>query len=191
MPVNPGFAELGRDYYMRDPSILGESFSRLGHVNTPITLVSGTLQITAMYLPAGAPVGHLKACSASSSISGPTHWWFSLLDSSLNQLAATADQGSAAWALNTPKSLAVATIAAGAASVFTTTYSGLYYFGVDVTATTPNNLMGVSQTGIGLISEAPVLCGASDTGQTTPPGFPHTATAITPGTIPFYCAATT
>ena len=192
MPVNPGFSELGRDYYMRDPSIISETFSRLGHINTPLSLASGTLQMTALYLPAGVPVGHLATCSSSASITGPTHWWFGLYDSSLNQLALTADQTNTAWALNTYKSLAVATIASGASATFTPAYTGLYYFGILATwSGSGNNIMGVQQTGIGIISQSPVLCGASDTGQTTPPAFPHTATSITPGVNPLYCAAAT
>jgi hypothetical protein len=192
MPITPGFSELGRDYYMRDPSILGETISRLGQVNSILTLASGTLQMTAMYLPANVTIGHLATSSGSVSASGPTHWWFGLYDSSLNQLAVTADQTSTAWSLNTYKSLAVATIASGASATFTTTYTGLYYFGiVETWSGTGSNLMGVSQTGIGIISQSPVLCGTSDTGQTTPPAFPHTATSITASTIPFYAAAAT
>lgn len=192
MPVNPGFSELGRDYYMRPSTVLGETFSRLGQVNTAFSLASGTLQLTAMYLPANAVVGHLETSSASSSISSPTHWWFSLLDSNLAQLAVTADQTTTAWALNTYKSLAVATIASGASATFTTTYGGLYYFGIMAAwSSSGNNIMGVSHTGIGLTSRAPVLCGASDTGLTTPPAFPYTAGAITAGVNPLYGAAAT
>jgi hypothetical protein len=192
MPVNPGFTELGRDYFMRDPSILGETFSRLGHINTAFTLSSGTLQVTAMYLPAGVPVGHLAASTDGAGINGPTHWWFNLLDSSLNQLAVTADQTSTAWTLNTYKSLAVATIASGASTTFTPTYTGLYYFGMAATwSSSGPSIMGVVQTGTGITGQSPILCGQSDTGLTTPPGFPHTATAITPGTNALYCAAAT
>ena len=192
MPVNPGFGELGRDYFMRDPSILGETFSRLGQVNTATNLASGTLQMTAMYLPANVTIGHLATCSGSSSISSPTHWWFGLYDGSLNQLAVTADQTSTAWALNSYKSLAVATIASGASTTFTTTYTGLHYFGILAAWSVSGiNIMGVSQTGVGLTTQVPILCGISDLAQTTPPGFPHTATTITPGTAPLYCAAAT
>jgi hypothetical protein len=190
MPVNPGFAQLGRDSYLRPSTVVGETFSRLGHVNTAFTLASGTVQETAMYLPAGLTIGHLAACTDGAGINGPTHWWFRLSDSSLNQLAVTADQGSTAWALNTYKSLAVATIASGASAVFTTTYDGLYYFGINATwSGSGPSIMGVAQTGIGLTSQAPVLCGTSDAGQTTPPAFPHTATSITAGANPLYCAA--
>lgn len=192
MPITPGFSELGRDYHMRDPSIIGETISRLGQVNSALSLANGTLQMTAMYLPANVTIGHLAMCTDGAGISGPTHWWFGLYDSSLNQLAVTADQTSTAWSLNTYKSLAVATIASGASATFTTTYTGLHYFGVVATWTgSGNTVMAVSQTGVGIISQSPVLCGASDTTQTTPPAFPHTATSITPGTLPFYAAAAT
>lgn len=192
MPVNPGFTELTRDSYMRDPSILGETVSRLSHVNTAFTLSSGTLQMTAMYLPANAVVGHLAACTATAGITGPTHWWFGLYDNNLAQLAVTADQTSTAWAANTYKSLAVATIASGASSTFTTTYTGLYYFGVLAAwSTTAPSIMGCALISSGLPSQSPVLCGASDTGQTAPPAFPHTATSLTAGQNPLYCAAAT
>lgn len=190
MAVNPGFSELGRDAAMRDPSILGETISRMGHVNTAFTLSSGTLQMTAIYLPANAVVGHLAACSASAGITGPTNWWFGLYDNNLVQLATTANQTTTAWAANTYKSLAVATIASGASSTFTTTYSGLHYFGVLATwSTTAPSLMACALISSGLPSQSPVLCGTSDTGQTTPPAFPHTATALTVGQNPLYCAA--
>ena len=133
MPVNPGFGEQGRDYYMRSSTILGETISRQGQINSAYSMVSGTLQMTAMYLPANVTVGHLATCS-SAAITTPTHWWFGLYDSNRVQLAITADQTTTAWAANTYLPLAIATIALGASATFTTTYTGLYYFGIMVAA---------------------------------------------------------
>ena len=178
--------------YLRASSILGETISRAGQMNSSVGLNSGTLLMTAMYLPAGVTVGHLATSSGSAGMSSPTHWWFGLYDSNLNQLAVTADQTSTAWAANTYMSLAVATIASGASSTFTTTYTGLYYFGILGTwSVSGANIMAVAQAGTGITSQAPVLCGTSDTSQTTPPSFPHTATAITAGTSLIYGAAAT
>lgn len=182
----------GRDYYMRASTILGETISRAGQMNTSLGLSSGTVQMAAMFLPAGVTIGHLATSSGSSPINGPTHWWFGLYDNNLAQLAVTADQTNTAWAANTPQSLAIATIASGASAAFTTTYTGLYYFGVLATwSSSGPNIMGVAHAGTGLTAQAPVLCGISDTGQTTPPSFPHTATAITAGTGLIYGSAAT
>jgi len=161
---------------------LGESIPRYGQMNSAVSLSSGTLLMTALYLPAGVTVGHLATASGGATFSGPTHWWFALYDNNLVQLATTADQTNTAWASNTYKTLAVATIASGASATFTTTYTGLYYFGVAATwSSTGPNIMGLVQSSAALTTLPPVIAGTSDTGLTTPPSFPHTATAITPG----------
>jgi hypothetical protein len=139
---------------------------------------SGTLYMQALTIPAGFVIGHLAFVSGTQAAVTPTHWWFGLYDLNRVQLATTADQTTGAWAANTEKSLAVATIASGASSTFTTTYSGFYYIGFMMTATTVPTLYGTN-CGTTLIALAPITSGTSDTGATTPPAFPHTAGAIT------------
>ncbi len=183
----------GRDYYMRSSTYLGETVSRAGQMNgTYGTGTSGTLSLFGIFLPSGVTVGHLAFCTATAGITGPTHWWFGLYDSSLAQLAVTADQGSTAWTNNSFQSLAIATIASGASSTFTTTYTGLHFIGVMVAYSgSAPNLFSVQHNNTPILAQSPVIAGTSDTGQTTPPAFPHTATALTAVSFIPYGAAIT
>lgn len=167
-----------RDKYLK-PDIAGyETIPRAGGaINTVTTPTSGTLWLMGIALPAGYPVSNITFVSNSATIT-PANWWFGLWDSSRVQLALTADQTTAAWAANVAKTLAIATTAAGAASSFTTTYEGMHYLGYMMKAATAPQLMA-SPLGAGIGSLVPILYGSSDTGQTTPPAFPHTANALT------------
>lgn len=144
-----------------------------------VTPTGGTLTMVGVWLPAGYPVGHLAFSSGSVAAVTPTHWWFSLHDSSRVMLAVTADQTSTAWAATTVKSLAVATIASGAAASFTTTYSGIHYVGFMMTAGTLVNLVNVAINNTLATTQTPALVGISSASLTTPPAFPFTAAALT------------
>src|SRR5438132_1569923 len=141
---------------------------------------SGTLQVSAIWLPSGLVHNNIAVRSGTTGANGPTHWWFGLYGNGLGLLAATADQTSTAWAASTSKVLAIATIASGASASFTTIYSGLYYVGFLMTSTVSNvSLVTVPSliNGIG-----PVLGATSDTGLTTPSAFPHTAASLVAAT---------
>jgi len=167
------------DTYLRSASIIGETTPRAGMLNTGLLLVTQTLYLAAVALPAGAVVGHLQFAGAAG-MTTPSHWWFGLYDNLLNQLAVTADQTTTAWGATAYQSLAIATVASGAAASFTTTYTGLYYIGIMTEAATPPTLISGGNASSASIAQTPVLAGTSDTGQTTPPAFPHQATALTP-----------
>lgn len=152
-------------------------------INSTQLLGNGTLYLVAIALPNGFTVSNITFESANATTT-PTHYWFGLYNSSRVQLAVTADQLTTAWGANVQKTLAIATIASGASSTFTTTYEGLHYLGVMVTAGTPPTLSGttfVTGTGIAGLAQwtGPTLCGSSNTSQTTPPAFPFTANALT------------
>lgn len=170
-----------RDIFLRPNLILGETITRSAMLNSSVAITSGTLFLTAVPLLSGVSVGHLKFYNNGAAVS-PTHWWFALFDSSLNMLAVTADRTSTAWNANTPTSLAIATIASGAATSFTTTYTGLYYVGIMMAAGTTVTLIGGGHAASGVIGDTPVLAGASTASLTTPPSFPSQATAIAAGT---------
>ena len=189
--ADAGHVHPGRDSYLASSGTLGETIPRAGQMNSPLSPTTQILTMTAMLLPAGVTIGHLATGNSTTAANTPTNWWFGLYDNNLNQLAVTADQTSAAWAGSTWKSLAVATIASGASSTFTTTYTGLYYFGFMMKATAVVNILGVLQNATTLIGQAPILAGTSDAAQTGPPAFPHTATALTPITTLLYGAALT
>jgi hypothetical protein len=109
-------------------------------------------------------------------------------------LAATADQTTTALNANTLYSLAIAAVSSGAATTFTTTYTGLYYMGFMMTATTMPNLVGTNHVAgdNAVMAATPALQGTSSTGQTTPPAFPFQAATLTSGLQAlFYCYAGT
>lgn len=168
--------------YLAPSGALYETDNRQNFNTSSSVLTSGTLLLQAIPLPAGLTIGHLVWRSVGAT-SSPTHYWFGLYDQNLVQLAVTADQTSSAWSAVTSKSLAIATVASGSASSFTTTYTGLHYLGIMVAATTTPSIP--SKT-VQVNTAAPLLCGGSDTGQTTPPAFPHTATAISPNSVMVY-----
>jgi hypothetical protein len=172
--------------YLAPSGVSYETFPRTGPGGGSVAMVSGTLVLVAVALPSGFPVGHIGFVTGGAAIGTPTHYWFGLYDSSRLQLAITADQTSTAWAGSTNRSLAIATTAAGAASSYTTTYSGLHYVGCMITATSAGALRGVAADSVSSLL-APILCGlTADVTQTTPPAFPHTAAAITAGSTLIY-----
>ena len=178
-----GLAPIGG--YVPPTGFTYESTSRASAANA-FSVTSGTLYLVGIYLPAGTVVSKIGFISTNAATS-PTHYWFGLYDSSRVQLAVTADQLTAAWGASTLKSLNIATVASGAASSFTTTYTGLHYVGVMQAATTPAQI-NYQATSSAQAAQTPVLCGLSDTAQTTPPAFPHTAASISTLTTCFYAA---
>jgi hypothetical protein len=122
-------------------------------VTNSAALATGVMTSVAVYLEAGETVTSLTFVSGGTAAGTPTNWWFALYSSAATPalLAQSADQTSTAWAANTAKTLALAT-----AQVIATT--GIYYAAVNVTATTPPTLAGVTL-------ENAVVAGAIITGQ--------------------------
>lgn len=160
---------------------------------TTFTMVSGDLELIALYLPGGLNITDLDFVCSSPGTTTATHWWYGLYDSNLNQLAVTADQLTATLAANGTNQLAIAEVNSTplnptggtgvAATNFITPYFGLYYIGIAMvfTGTAPALFGGQYISTIG--ASAPIEAGVSDTGITGgPPAFPHAAAAITAGT---------
>lgn len=137
-------------------------------------LVSGTLRVFGILLPSGLPVANITFYSRTTGAGTPTHQFFVLLDSSRNVLAKTADDTNVPWGSNTAKTLAVA------GGPYVTTAAGFYYIGVLVTATTPPSLESTA-TLLTVVARntAPIACGESTTGLTTPASCTGTQTALT------------
>lgn len=136
-------------------------------------LTSGTLHLTAVYLRAGQRVSNISYHSATTAAGTPTNQFFALYDNTRALLAQTANATTAAWAANSIKTLALTT-------PYTATYSGLYYVGIMVTATTVPTLKGqTAKTGGQLAGQNPILHGNSTTALTT--SLPNPAAAITVG----------
>jgi hypothetical protein len=140
-------------------------------------LTSGTLRLSAVWLPKGTVVTNLTYLCGTAATS-LTNRWFSLFDASRNLLRTSAD--------NTATWNAGSTLTLPLASTYTVPADGLYYVGICEVATTPTALRGIaSSTGAG-IALAPILNGDSTGSLTNAASTPSTAAAITAsGNIPF------
>lgn len=153
---------------------LYETVSRnlVNEVNTAL-LSSGRLSLVAIWLPAGTTISSISFWSATTAAGTPTNQLFGLFDNSYNLLRSSTNDTTTAWAANSRKTLSLT-------STFTTTYSGIHYLGIMVTATTVPTIKGnTAKVGGQLSAGAPSMGGTSTTGLTT--ALP--ATAAAPGTV--------
>lgn len=153
---------------------LYETFDRnlCDEVNTSL-LSTGRLSLAAIYIPSGTVVSSISFWSATTAAGTPTNQLFGLYDSSLNLLRSSTNDTTTAWAANSKKTLSLT-------STFTTTYSGIHYLGLMVTATTVPTIKGnTAKTNGALNAAAPSMGGTSTTGLTT--ALP--ATAAAPATV--------
>jgi hypothetical protein len=151
-----------------------ETFPRMlvPEVNTAL-LSTGRLSLEAIAIRSGELITSISFWSATTAAGTPTNQLFGLYDNNLNLLRATNNDTTTAWGANTRKRLNLT-------STFTTTYTGLYYLGIMVTATTVPTVKGyTARTGGQLNAAAPSLGGTSTTGLTT--SLPTPAAA--PGTV--------
>lgn len=158
---------------------LAETFDRnlCDEVNTSV-LSSGRLSGAAIWLEAGMTISSISFHSATTAAGTPTNQLFGLFDSSRNLLQSSVNDTTTAWAANSLKTLALT-------STFTTTYSGLYYLGIMVTAATVPTLKGnTAKVGGQLQAQAPSMGGTSNTGLTT--ALPATANAFGTVTTSFW-----
>lgn len=154
-----------------------ETRSRL-ESGTNGTISSGFLYLVPIYLTSGTVVNSISFVSGTTAAGTPTHQWFGLYDLNRVQLATTTNDTTNAWAVSSVKTLNIAQKASGAATSFTTTYSGLHYLGLMVAATTAPTIVGGTTLASPLHSLTPAF-GVSNSGMTTPPPFPFTANAVT------------
>lgn len=172
MQVSGGGASAGDMAAALRPTGKYEGYPRAfggASANLTAILTSGTLFLTAIYLPAGFTVTNVEFSSGTTAAVTPTNWWFALYSSALALLSQTADQTTTAWGANTRK-----VVALGSAQAITT--SGLYYCGVMVAAATTPTLKGHS--GYATINaDVPIINGTSTASLTTT--APGTAAAIT------------
>lgn len=176
-------ANANRSLYYAPTGATAETFTRAQINGGSAAMTSGTLYLMAIGLHQNIPINNITFATKGTAVSGLTHGWYVLLDSGLVVRAVTADQltsGTFLSATNTAYTLAT--------GAYTTTYSGLYYVGIMVTAgtTMPQMAIGGAVPGaVGLL--APAICGASSTGQTTAPSTGTTMAAISAsGSFSFY-----
>lgn len=153
---------------------LYETFDRnlCDEVNTSL-LSSGRMSLVAIYLPINTTISSISFWSATTAAGTPTNQLFGLYDINLNLLRSSNNDTTTAWAANSRKTLSLT-------SSFTTTYSGIHYLALMVTATTVPTIKGnTAKVGGQLSAGAPSMGGTSTTGLTT--ALP--ATALSPGTV--------
>jgi len=139
-------------------------------------LTSGTMRLTAVWLPKGAIVSSITYLSGAVP-AGLTNRWFALLDGSRNLLRTTADN-TGAWT-------AGATLTLPLTSTYTVPADGLYYVGFCEVATTVTALRGMGGSS-NAMSIPPILNGDSGTALTNAASTPATSPAITAqGGIPY------
>jgi hypothetical protein len=136
-------------------------------------LASGTLYLAAVdgVLPAGKTISRVGMISGTTALSGGTHSWALIADSNRKVLAVSADDTTATLAANTRKWFTLGT-------PYTPPADMPAYLGVCFVGTVPT-MQGVTLNNAIASSEVPILCGASNTGATTPVAVGATLTAIT------------
>lgn len=158
---------------LRRTGAIAETLPRVGgSFANALTLSSGRLHLVALSLPKDDIITSITFLTGSVAVATATNQWFGLFDDALAALAFTTNDTTAAWTSSAEKTLNLS-------APFTTTYAGLYYIGVMVTATTMPNLHGPVDTTAIATALAPVITGFSSTGQTAVPALPFTAAALT------------
>lgn len=132
-------------------------------------LTTQVMTSVAIYLEAGDVVTNLTFCSATTAAGTPTNWWFALYSPAATPalLAQSADQASAAWAANSPKTLALA-------APYTVPTAGIYYAAVQVKATTVPTLLGAA---LNVNASSAVVAGQKILALTSGSGLTDTAPA--------------
>ena len=131
-------------------------------------------------IPAGTVVSRIGFISGTTPAGVPTNQFFCIVDAlTRNVLAKTADDGATAWAANALKELVLST-------PLTVLDDTAVYLGVSVAATTPPSLAGAVPFNTAVSTLAPIMCGASTAGLTTPASLGATAAAVTAGQILAY-----
>lgn len=142
---------------------------RIGLDDRTDALTTQVMTSVPIYLQAGDTVTNLSFISGATAANTPTNWWFALygLGATPALLGQTADQGNAAWAADTVKTLALA------APVKITT-SGVYLAAVMVKATAVPSL-------IGTVGAKPVVTGEAAIAQASGAALTNAAPATVNG----------
>lgn len=145
-----------------------------GDCTDATTITSGRLYLFGIVLSAGTLVTTLEFTSQAVGATSPTHWWYGLFDRSnaatpFKCLRLTADKTTTAWTAETSYPIPLS-------SAYTVPVDGMYYLGIMVAAGTTPYLYAKNTTNTALVGRIPYPSLACDTGLTTPPSLPFTAT---------------
>lgn len=157
-------------------SVVGVTVPRmLGASASSAAMTSGTVYCCAIALNKGVTVSNISLFVAGTAEATGTHAWVGLANSARSILAISADNTGAAYFGGTNTAVTTAL-----AAPYTTTAYGMYYVFVNVTATTPPVFAAApAVVNAALSGVAPVVCGSTLTGQTTPPAVGSSLGAIT------------
>jgi len=104
---------------------------------------SGRITLVPIQLDEGVTITSIAFTSGTAAGASLTNQWFVLCDTNRTALAYTVNDTTTAWAASTRKVLALT-------STYTTTYRGLYWLGILVTATTVPSFRGLGATSGGI-----------------------------------------
>jgi hypothetical protein len=151
-------------------------------------LATGRESAFLLYIPAGLKFTKIFFWAGTTAAGTPTNQWFTLRTLSRQLIGITQDDTTAVWASNTEKQLSFANVTTGALQTITAPYSGYYYIGVNVTATTPPSLQGIA-IGLTAIATKPPIAAGFDAaaGLTTPATALATLNALTSNANLAYC----
>lgn len=147
---------------------------RMSSSGTSTVATTGTIVAFAIPIESGLLISNLTLTSIAAEATG-THAWVGIADNTGKVLGISADNtGAAYFAANTVTTTAIA-------APFTTTYTGLYYGFVNVTAgTVPTFAAAPAFAHVAISTVAPIVCGTALTGQTTPVAVGSSLGTITP-----------
>jgi len=157
--------------------VTAQTYDRRLAVSAAFAPTSGTLTMTAIWLPAGTVVNGITFVSGATGETGGTHLWYALYKNDLTLMAqATDNTGATAFAAGTAFRMALT-------AAQTCPYTGLYYLGFMCAQSaggvpTLLNITSAVTNALGSIAGmTPILAATSSTAQTTT--APNPAGALT------------
>lgn len=147
---------------------VAETVSRKLLNSTSLTLTSGVMRGSLVHLEVGQIVTSLTWQGGGTAMSGGSHLWMAVLDTTGKCLAVSADDTAPTWAGSVEKSQNMT-------SPYTVPTTGGYYFVHCAVATTMNSYAGFGASTVGVSTP---LAGISASGKTTPPAVGATVSGI-------------
>ena len=158
------------------PPVAFQAFDRRLAISAAWAPTSGTLTLTGIWLPQGMTVNAITFMSGATAEGTGTHLWFAIYRADTLALLAQSTDNTGAAAFGASLSLRQALTAP-----VVLPYTGLYYLGVNVTASTVPTLLNITSgvvTNLGAVaSTAPILAATSTASLTA--AAPNPAGALT------------
>lgn len=142
---------------------IAQNFSRSTGVNqNGPTLTSGTLRICGhILIPGGESINAINFLCGGQAFTPGTNQWACLVDENREVVAVSTDRTTEAWPLKTPKAFTLA-------APYTPTEDIIVQPGICTVGGTPPTLVAAQLAYVEQYAIAPIVCGNSTTGLTTP-----------------------